>query len=53
MKNGRIKIRKRLAGGFIANPISRTIISKVVKNIPKSVKNRKRLIGWEQKSLKV
>jgi hypothetical protein len=45
MKNGRIKINKRLAGGFITNPISRIIISKVAKKIPKSVKNRKRLIG--------
>ena len=45
MKNGRIKIEKKLAGGLLMNPVSRTIITKVAKKVPKIIKNRKEIIG--------
>jgi phage-related protein len=34
-----------LAGGFLFNPVSRTIISKVIRQVPKTIKNRKEVIG--------
>ena len=40
-----MKPKKMLAGGFLMNPVSRTIISKAVKQVPKTVKNRKEIIG--------
>ena len=44
-KDMKIKPKKMLAGGFLINPVSRTIISKTVKQVPKAVKNRKQIIG--------
>jgi hypothetical protein len=44
-KDMKIKPKKMLAGGFLINPVSRIIISKAVKQVPKAVKNRKQIIG--------
>ena len=44
-KNLNISPRKMLAGGFLMNPVSRTIITKAAKQVPKLVKNRKEIIG--------
>jgi|TARA_Y100000033_G_scaffold45793_1_gene49567 hypothetical protein len=44
-KDMKMKPKKMLAGGFLMNPVSRTIISKAVKQVPKTVKNRKEIIG--------
>jgi hypothetical protein len=44
-KDIKIKPKKLLAGGFLLNPVSRTIITKAAKQVPKAVKNRKEIIG--------
>ena len=41
----KVKLKKMLAGGFLFNPVSRTIISKVIRQVPKTIKNRKEVIG--------